>query len=281
VSATIAAAGLPLPTAAGENSHFPPTPEDFWQPLFKMFEIGGQAYYFTRPMALLLIAAIALSVWLLVTTRKAAIVPSKGQWLTEKVYDFARNDIARDMIGSRDFMRFVPFLFALFVFILLNNLFGIIPPFQNPTMARVAFPIALTLVVYVVYHWIGFKKHGAVGYFKFMLPSGLPGWIKPFILLLEMITFFITRPLTLALRLFGNMFAGHMLLVVFIVGGWVMFESGFLHEGGNPVIGVLAIPAWLMGALLTAFEGLIQFLQAYVFVLLAASYIGGALVDEH
>src|SRR5690606_33844357 len=270
-----------------------------------------------------------------VTTRKAAIVPSKGQWLTEKVYDFARNDIARDMIGSRDFMRFVPFLFALFVFILLNNLFGIIPPFQNPTMARVAFPIALTLVVYVVYnwigfkkhgavghftfmlpsglpgwiqpfilppgmisffstrpltpalvvyvvyHWIGFKKHGAVGYFKFMLPSGLPGWIKPFILLLEMITFFITRPLTLALRLFGNMFAGHMLLVVFIVGGWVMFESGFLHEGGNPVIGVLAIPAWLMGALLTAFEGLIQFLQAYVFVLLAASYIGGALVDEH
>src|SRR5690606_11164243 len=107
-----------------------------------------------------------------------------------------------------------------------NNWAGIIPPIQMPTMARVGFPIALTVVVYVVYHWIGFKKHGGVGYFKFMLPSGLPAWIRPAILVLEMIAFFITRPLTLALRLFGNMFAGHMLLVVFIVGGWELFQAG-------------------------------------------------------
>ena len=180
------------------------------------------------------------------------------------------------MIGSKDFMPFVPFIFALFSFILLNNLFGIIPPFQNPTMARVGFPIALTLIVYVVYHWVGIRKQGGVGkYLGSLLPGGLPGWIKPFILLLELITFFITRPLTLALRLFGNMFAGHMLLVVFIIGGWYLFKSF------DPALMAVAIPAWILGVALTAFEGLVQFLQAYVFALLAASYIGGALADEH
>ena len=272
MSATMMAAGVALPME-GEESHFPPTPGDFWQPLFA---IPGTEYYFTRPMALMAIATAALMVWLWVTTRRAAVVPGKGQWLTEQVYNFARNGIARDMIGSKDFMPFVPFLFALFTFILLNNLFGIIPPFQNPTMARIGFPIGLTLIVYVVYHYVGLRKAGGVGaYIGGMLPSGLPGWIKPFILFLELITFFITRPLTLALRLFGNMFAGHMLLVVFIVGGWYLFKTY------DPGLMLVAIPAWLLGVLLTVFEGLIQFLQAYVFTLLAASYIGGALADDH
>ncbi|WP_235585574.1 F0F1 ATP synthase subunit A [Serinicoccus chungangensis] len=272
MNATMTAAGLHLPTA-GEESHFPPTPGDFWQPLFA---IPGTEYYFTRPMLLMAIATGLLMVALFVTTRRAAIVPGKGQWLTEQVYNFARNGIARDMIGSKDFMPFVPFLFSLFVFILLNNVFGIIPPFQNPTMARIGFPIGLTLIVYVVYHWVGLRKAGGVGrYIGGMLPAGLPGWIKPFILFLELITFFITRPLTLALRLFGNMFAGHMLLVVFIVGGWYLFKTF------EPGLMLVALPAWILGALLTVFEALIQFLQAYVFTLLAASYIGGALADEH
>ncbi|MFK5633237.1 MULTISPECIES: F0F1 ATP synthase subunit A [unclassified Ornithinimicrobium] len=271
MSATMMAAGLVLPMA--EDSHFPPTPGDFWQPLFA---IPGTAYYFTRPMLLMAIATVMLVIWLWVTTRRATVVPGRGQWYTEQVYNFARNGVARDMIGSKDFMPFVPFLFSLFVFILLNNLFGIIPPFQNPTMARIAFPIGLTAIVYVVYHWVGIRKQGSVGrYLGSMLPAGLPGWIKPFILLLELITFFITRPLTLALRLFGNMFAGHMLLVVFIVGGWTLFET---YE---PALMLVAIPAWGLGIALTAFELLVQFLQAYVFTLLAASYIGGALADEH
>ncbi len=272
MSATITAAGLMLPMAE-EGGHFPPTPGDFWQPLFA---IPGTEYYFTRPMLLILISGVALSLWLWLTTRRAAVVPGRAQWYTEQVYNFARNGIARDMIGSRDFMRFVPFLFALFVFILLNNLFGVIPFFQNPTMARVAFPIGLTLIVYVMYHWVGLRKHGSLGrYIGSLLPSGLPGWIKPFILMLELITFFITRPLTLALRLFGNMFAGHMLLVVFIVGGWYLFKTW------DPALMAVAVPAWIMGVALTAFEALVQFLQAYVFALLAASYLGGALADEH
>jgi F-type H+-transporting ATPase subunit a len=88
-------------------------------------------------------------------------------------------------------------------------------------------------------------------------------------------TFFITRPVTLALRLFGNMFAGHMLLVVFILGGWTLLQQDSIG------LKLVAIPAWLMAVVMTGFEALVQFLQAYVFVLLAASYIGGALADDH
>jgi F-type H+-transporting ATPase subunit a len=172
-------------------------------------------------------------------------------------------------------MRFVPFLFALFVFILVNNLFGITPFIQMPTMSRIGFPIALTLIVYVIYHAIGIKKHGVAGYFQFLIPGGLPGWIKPFIFVLEFITFFITRPLTLALRLFGNMFAGHMLLLLFITGGQYMILNGGF---GLKIAGV---GSYAMAFVLTIFEGLIEFLQAYIFTLLAATYIAGSLADEH
>ncbi len=258
-----------LANAEGEG-HFPPTPEVFWQPLFT---VSGVTV--TRSMVVILLSVALLSWWLIATTRKAAIVPSKGQWFTEQVYNFVRNDMAKDMIGTKDFLRFVPLLFSIFLLILANNWFGVLPPIQMPTFSRIGYPIALTLVVYVVYHAIGLQKHGVAGYFKFLLPAGLPGWIKPFILLLEVINFFITRPLTLALRLFGNMFAGHLLLVVFIVGGHELFLSDGI------ALKFVAIPAWILAFIFTLFEALVQFLQAYVFTLLAASYIGGALVDEH
>ena len=240
--------GLPLE----DGGHFPPKPQDFWQPLITLGHIGDYEVAITRPMVVVTISVLLLSWWLISTTKNAAIVPSKGQHYTELVYNFVRNDIAKDSIGSKDFFKFVPLLFALFVFILINNIFGVIPPVQFPTMSRVAFPIALTLIVYVVYHWYGVKTHhGFMNYLKWMIP------------------------LTLALRLFGNMFAGHMLLVVFIVGGWELFNSD--------VVGLkfVAIPAWLMAGIMTAFEALIQFLQAYVFVLLAASYFSDAVSGEH
>lgn len=274
---SLIALGAPLSAMATEGeSHFPPKVSDFWQPLVTLGHIGDTTIAITRSMVVMLIVTTALTVWLLVTTRKAAVVPGKGQWMTEGVYNFARNNVARDMIGSKDFMRFVPFLFALFTFILINNLAGVIPFLQMPTMARIGYPIALTLMVYVVYHWVGIKKHGGFGsYIKWMIPPGIPGWLLPLIVPLELLTYFVTRPLTLALRLFGNMFAGHMLLVVFIVGGFVLLSSG------NLFYQFVAIPAWLMAFVMTAFEILVQVLQAFVFTLLAASYIGGALSDEH
>lgn len=247
-----------------------PSPGDFWQPMF-----GAGAWAFTRPMGVSLILTILLAVWLVAATRRAAPVPTKGQHYVEYIYNFVRNDIGRDMIGSKDFRPFTPLLFALFTFILVHNLAGITPPFQNPPTARIGFALALVMVVYLVYHYVGFRKHGVGGYFKSMVPSGLPGWIFPFILIIEAATKFFIQPLTLTLRLFGNMFAGHMVLVLFILGG------EFLLFHGQGLMKLASIASFSGGVLMTVFEILIQFLQAYVFTLLTASYIGASLAEDH
>jgi F-type H+-transporting ATPase subunit a len=127
----------------------------------------------------------------------------------------------------------------------------------------------------VVYHWIGIKKHGFVGYFKSIVPAGLPIGLIPYIFILELITDLFTRPVTLALRLFANMFAGHMLLVLLVGGGEYMITHGALGikiAGGGSLI---------MAFVMTVFEILVQVLQAYIFTLLAALYIAGAVADEH
>ncbi len=258
-----------VPAAEG-GGYQSPTPGEFYQPL-----IGDGPFAVTRAAVVILLSVALIGYVLVRTTRRAAIVPSKGQWMTESVYGLVRNGVARDIIGSHDFMRFVPMLFSMFVLILVNNLFGVIPPVQFPTMSRIGFPIALTLIVYVVYHYLGIKKNGFIGYFKSLVPPGLPAWIVPMIFVLELITFFITRPLTLALRLFGNMFAGHLLLLLFITGGEYMVINGSF---GLKIAGV---GSWAMAFVLTIFEALIEFLQAYIFTLLAATYIAGALADEH
>jgi F-type H+-transporting ATPase subunit a len=257
--------------ASAEGGGFEsPTTAEFYQPLW--FD-GPLAI--TRPAVVLMLSVGMIAWWLIGTTKRAAVVPSKGQWVTESAYGFVRNGIARDIIGSKDFLRFVPLLFSIFVLILVNNLFGVIPPIQYPTMSRIGIPIALTLVVYVTYHYIGIKRVGVRAYFKNLVPPGLPAWIVPTIFVLEVITFFITRPLTLALRLFGNMFAGHMLLLLFITAGQYMFTTGGL---GLKVAGA---GSFVLAFVMTIFEILIQFLQAYIFTLLAATYIAGSLTDEH
>jgi F-type H+-transporting ATPase subunit a len=247
-----------------------PTAGEFYQPL-----LFDGPWAITRPAVVLMISVGLIAWFLIATTKQAAIVPSKGQWVTEGAYGFIRNGVARDIIGSKDFLRFVPLLFSMFVLILVNNLFGVIPPFQYPTMSRIGIPIALTLVVYVTYHYIGIKRVGLGAYFKNLVPAGLPGWIVPLIFVLEVITFFVTRPLTLALRLFGNMFAGHLLLLLFITGG----EYMLLHGGFG--IKIAGVASFGMAFVLTGFEILIEFLQAYIFTLLAAMYIAGSLSDEH
>jgi F-type H+-transporting ATPase subunit a len=207
-------------------------------------------------------------------SRKAAIVPSKLQFAGESVYGFVRNDLAKDVIGH-EFMRFVPYLFTLFTFILVNNIFGIVPMLQFPTMSRVSFPYVLAIITFLVFHYVGIRKQGALKYIKEIM--FMPGVPKPAYILitpLELLTFFLVRPLTLSLRLFANMFAGHLLLLVFILGGEHLLQG---------VIGLKLISpfAFFIGIVLTFFEFMVQCLQAYIFTLLAALYIAGALADEH
>ena len=256
--------------AAEGSTYETPGVSDFWQPL-----IGDGAFAITRASIVILLSVALISWLLLAGTKKLAVVPSRKQAATEVSYGFVRNGVGRDIIGSHEFLRFVPLLFTLFTLLLVNNLFSVVPVIQFPTTSRIAFPAVLALVVFVVYHWIGIQKHGFFGYFKSLVPSGLPLPLIPYIFVLELITDLFTRPVTLALRLFGNMFAGHLLLVLFIGGGEYMLTHGALGikiAGGGSLI---------MGFVMTLFEILVQFLQAYIFTLLAAIYIAGAIADEH
>ena len=251
--------------AADGGGYQAPTTQEFYQPL-----IGDGPFAITRAAVVILLSVALIGYVLVRTTRRAAIVPSRGQWMTESVYGLVRNGVARDIIGSHDFMRFVPMLFSMFVLILVNNLFGVIPPVQFPTMSRIGFPIALTLIVYVVYHYLGIKKNGFVGYFKGLVPEGVsgPGAIPLFIL--ELVSN-VMRLLSLSVRLFANILAGH-LIILFMSGGLAVLL-------GLEALGVFTLPA---GVALFLFElGLVATLQAFIFATLSAIYIGGAVAEHH
>jgi F-type H+-transporting ATPase subunit a len=267
--------------AAVPTDYEAPGIAEFWQPL-----IGEGAWAITRPAFLMVISAVLLLWYLFATTRKMSLVPSRGQMMTEGVYGLVRNGIARDLIGSRDFLRFVPLLFALFTTILLNNVFGILVPFSYPTMSRIGFPVALTLIVWITFHVVGMRKHGFVGYWKSLVPSGLPAAMVPAIFFLELVTDLFTRPVTLALRLFGNMFAGHILLgIIFLLTALDgLFGWALTGQIGGILIGApagLLMVAFTVGFLLPL-KILVAFLQAFIFCMLSMLYIAGATEDaEH
>jgi F-type H+-transporting ATPase subunit a len=260
---------LPL-LAAAEHGYTAPNQDIFWQPL-----IGSGAFAITRPAIVFALSAV-LIIWLLLAgTKRLAVVPGKKQMAMEAVYGFVRNSIAVEWLGSKDFRKFLPLLFTFFSIILVNNLFGVIPPIQYPTMSRIAFPLALTIMLYVVYHFVGIRKKGFAGYFAGVVPHGLPKPIVPLVFFLEVLSILVIQPVTITLRLFGNMFAGHLILVLFITGAEYMFIDGGL---GLKIVG---IPTIVMAFVLTLFELFVEFLQAYVYTMLAASFIASALADEH
>ena len=259
---------MSLTILASGGGFTPPGPADFLLPPF----LAGV----TKPMAQLVFAAVLVGGFFFLAARKQAMVPGKLQFVGEQAYGFVRNSMGRDIIGSHDFMRFVPYLFALFFFILLNNLFGSIPFLQFPTFSRSGMVYALAALSWVIYNWVGIKKHGFAGYFKLQsVPAGVSGPILALLIPLEFMSNILVRPVTLALRLFANMLAGHLLLILFALGG----EYLILHMAIQ--YAPVGIIAWLMFIAISFLEILIQFLQAYVFVLLNAMYISGAISEEH
>ncbi|HET7821249.1 MAG TPA: F0F1 ATP synthase subunit A [Ornithinibacter sp.] len=262
-----------IAAAEGDGGFQAPGTEDFFWPVFG----GDSNWAITRP-GLVMAISVGILAWFFVTVAgRLTVVPSKRQWVAEQAYGFVRNSIARDVIGAKDFRQFVPLLFTLFTLILFNNVMGVLPFVQFPTFSRIAFPIVLTLIVYVVYHTVAIRrKHGVIGYLKSLVPPGLPVWLRPIMFFLEVLTYFIIRPLTLALRLFGNMLAGHLMLLVFILGG----EYLLIH-GSSIFIQLSGILGLAFGVVMTFFELLVQFLQAFIFTLLTALYISDAVSEHH
>ena len=254
---------------AFEGGFVPPSTADFNLP-----PIIGNNEYTTKPIFLVALSVVLISTFFIIASRKAAVVPSKLQFAGELIYGFVRNDLAREIIGP-EFLKFVPLLFSLFTFVLTNNVFGIIPFLQFPSMSHVAFPYVLAAFPFVTFHYIGIKKQGLGHYLKgIAFMPGVPAFAYVLLTPIEIVTYFVTRPLTLSLRLFANMFAGHLLLLVFIMGGDHLIKG---------VIGLKLIApfSFSLGIVMTFFEFMVQCLQAYIFTLLSALYIAGALSDEH
>ena len=255
---------------AEDGGFKPPSTADFELP-----PVFGDNPYTTKPIFLVFLSVILISIFFIAASRKASVVPSKLQFAGESIYSFVRNDLARDVIGH-EFMRFVPYLFTLFTFILTNNLFGIVPFLQFPAMSKAIFSFwQKFLFTFVIFHYVAIKHKGLIAYLKEIM--FMPGVPKPVYILLtpiEVATYFLVRPLTLSLRLFANMFAGHLLLLVFILGGEHLLQG---------VIGLKLVSpfAFAFGIGLTFFEFMVQCLQADIFTLLTALYIAGALADEH
>ncbi len=236
----------------------------------------GAAEGFSKQMLLVLLSVAIIATFFVLAARKQQLVPGKLQFAGEAAYGFVRNGIAKDIIGGRDFIKYVPLLFSLFFFILVNNIYGAIPVIQLPTFSHVGGAYVLAGLVYITWIAIGVKKNG-LRYFKLAtVPSGVPWFILPIVIPIEIISNFLVRPVTHSLRLFATMLAGHLIIMLAAAGSEFLLLHG---EGLIKPLGVLTIAG---GVGMYLFEILIQVLQAYVFTLLTAIYIEGALhADSH
>lgn len=224
--------------------------------------------------ALIYFASVAIIlVFFFTAGRKAQLVPSGVQNIAESTVNFVRDGIIMQTIGP-DGMRYLPFLLTMFCFIFVSNVFEIVPFVQFPANARMAMPMTLALLVWVIYNVVGIAKQGPLGYLKSStIPPGVPIFLLPLVALIEFVSNFLVRPFSLAVRLFANMFAGHLILVTFAVLSAALFAKNF-------TVVILPFPFVLLIGL-TAFELLIALLQAFIFTILTAVYIGSSTHPEH
>ena len=222
-----------------------------------------------------LAAVIGTVVYLLAANRDAKVAPKGVRNLAETSVEFIENGIVMETMG-RDGLGWTPFLLSLFVFIYLCNVPGILPILQMPVTARIAVPMCLSLLVWVIFIGTGIKHNGVGGYFKSVLfPPGVPKALYILVTPIEFISTIIVRPFSLTVRLMANMMAGHILLVTFalLTEALVQAKDRVLIPAGILPFGMLVF--------LTSFEVLVAFLQAYIFTILTAVYIGGATHPEH
>ncbi|WP_129306548.1 F0F1 ATP synthase subunit A [Streptomyces sp. L2] len=236
-----------------------------------IFSIGS--FDFTKPMLLTIICMVVVIGFFFAAFRKPKLVPGKLQLVGEIGYNFVARSIALEVIGKKG-SKYVPFLTSIFFFVWIMNIMSIIPLAQFPSTARFAYPAVLAALVWITYMFLTFKTHGLKGGVKNLVwMDGLPKPLVPLIVVLEFFSNVILRPFTLAVRLWANMFAGHMLIVMFSVASWYLLTPSIMTA--------VAGGSFALALAMTTLEVLIQFLQAYIFTLLASIYIQGALQEGH
>ncbi|MCA0434532.1 MAG: F0F1 ATP synthase subunit A [Proteobacteria bacterium] len=231
--------------------------------------IGGYDISFTNSALFMGIAVASITAFLWYASRKQALVPDRTQSVGELWYGMIHSMVKN--VLHEEGMKFFPLVFSLFSFVLVANMLGMFPYFFTVT-SHVVVTAALAVFVVGLVVVVGIWKHG-LGWFKLFVPSGVPIVILPFISLIEIISF-LSRPISLGLRLFGNMLAGHIVLKVF--SGFVV---SLVALGIGGIVGAIAPLA--MAVALTALEFLVAFLQAFVFAILTCVYLNDALHTHH
>jgi F-type H+-transporting ATPase subunit a len=238
--------------------------------LFPLGKIGNSEIAFTNSAAFMLIAVVLLTGFLVLGTAGGRAVPTRLQSAAELTYEFVAT-MLRSTAGHEG-MRFFPFVFTIFMFVLLLNMFGLIP-YAFTVTSHIVITAALALTVFFTVLIYGVIRHG-LHFFNLFVPKGVPGYILPMIVAIEILSF-ISRPISHSVRLFANMLAGHIALKVF--AGFIILLGGALGAIGWAG-GVL--PFFMIVAL-TALEALVAFLQAYVFAILTCIYLNDAIHPGH
>ncbi|MEY2414844.1 MAG: F-type H+-transporting ATPase subunit a [Ilumatobacteraceae bacterium] len=243
---------------------FPPINELIrWRDIFSNFNKVG--------LIAVIAAVIGVVVFLLAANKDPLKAPTGVRNLAESSVTFIENDIVMQTMG-KDGLPWTPFLLSIFIFVYLCNVPGIIPLFQMPATARMAIPLFLALVVWVIYNIVGFKHNGIKYITGMAWPHGVPVAMRPLVGVIELLSNIVLRPFSLAVRLFANMLAGHMLLITFAF----LTNALFFAETKQLMLKPMSILPFFMLVFLTAFEVLVGLLQAYIFTILTAVYIDAA-----
>ena len=222
-----------------------------------------------------LATVISATIFLLALRQSHKEAPKGIRNFAEVIVEFIENGVVMQTMGKEG-LPWTPFLLTMFMFIYLCNVPGILPFLQMPATARMAVPLFLSLLVWVVFNATGIKHQGLIGYFKSVLfPPGVPKALYILVTPIELISTLLVRPFSLAVRLFANMLAGHILLVTFALLSEALFQAK------DKILIPVGILPFFMLVFLTSFEVLVAFLQAYIFAMLAAVYIGSAAHPEH
>jgi len=239
--------------------------EELKPTLYYKLHLAGIDLSITKAVVLLFVAALIVFLLVWLAGRKREMVPHGLQNMMEALIDFIRLQMVIDVIGPKG-MTYFPWIATLFLLVLVSNLIGLIPHSMAIT-GQTGTTAAWALIVFGMYNVATFKEKGFIGWFKSFAPSGVPAWLLPLIVPIELISTLVLRPFSLAVRLFANMTAGHMIVLVFTF----MAATGTWFIKPLPFAGVVVM---LM------FEVFVCFIQAYIFAILAGIYVGMA-VQEH
>jgi F-type H+-transporting ATPase subunit a len=233
------------------------------------FNLGGVDLSFTNSSLWMLIGAVISIVGLTIAAERKAMIPSRLQAGAESLYNFI-DSLITDNIGAGA-KQYFPLVFTMFVMVLVGNMLGMIP-YSFTYTSHLAVTAAMAILVFVIVLIFGFAKHGT-HFFSLFVPSGVPGWLLPLVVAIEFISF-LSRPITLSVRLFANMVAGHVLMKV-IAGFAIMFAT----VGGAAWIATVLPVAF--NIIIIGFEFFIGFIQAYVFAVLTCIYLKDTMEIEH